>query len=316
MIDYIVGMEGTQVASKSSKKRKDPASTTRGHRVWKKVEEDMLIKTMRDVFKIKWKQDNGQFQPGFYAEVEKHIILAFPGTDLRSNPHIASKIKQWRKQYNMLVDILRQSGFAWDDTLKMVKIDSEQVWEEYVSSHGEAKGMLNKPFPYYEDWLFLFGKDRATGEFAEGPVDAMAAIDLEEGESVEKESAIDCDSVSMNGSPSNPDDNGKGKKKSRSAEGMAALVSMAEAMSAHLKETNGTMAEIAHRIGYDQDLSNARQRVYAELLPLGFDTHTRMKAAAMIAKDAVQLDLFSGTPEEDKAEWVMLLLGGFFKEDK
>lgn len=86
-------------------------------------------------------------------------------------------------------------------------------------------------------------------------------------------------------------------------------------MTSHLKETNGTMAEIGHRIGYDQDLSKARQRVYAELLPLGFNTHTRMKAAAMIAKDATQLDLFSSVPEKDEAEWVMMLLGGFFNQD-
>ncbi|KAH7846300.1 hypothetical protein Vadar_012306 [Vaccinium darrowii] len=117
------------------------------------------------------------------------------------------------------------------------------------------------------------------------------------------------------GSPSILDDNVKGKKRSRSAEGMAALVSIAKAMTSHLKETNGTMAEIGHRIGYDQDLSKARRRVYAKLLPLGFDTHTRMKVTAMITKDAAQLDLFSIVLEEDKAEWVMMLLGGFFNQD-
>ena len=42
------------------------------------------------------------------------------------------------------------------------------------------KGMRNKSFPYYEDWLVLFGKDRATGDLAEGPADFVAAIGTEE----------------------------------------------------------------------------------------------------------------------------------------
>ncbi|CAL5351342.1 unnamed protein product [Camellia sinensis] len=54
---------------------------------------DVLIRAIRDLFSEKWKADNGQFRAGFYSELEKLIILAFPGTDLRASPHIESKIK-------------------------------------------------------------------------------------------------------------------------------------------------------------------------------------------------------------------------------
>ncbi|KAL7191531.1 hypothetical protein ACSBR2_023582 [Camellia fascicularis] len=40
--------------------------------------------------------------------------------------------------------------------------------------------MRNKPFPYHEDWLILFGKDRATGELAEGPTDSVTTMESEE----------------------------------------------------------------------------------------------------------------------------------------
>ena len=40
--------------------------------------------------------------------------------------------------------------------------------------------MRNMSFPYYEDWLILFGKDRAIGNMAEGPADSMAALNREE----------------------------------------------------------------------------------------------------------------------------------------
>ena len=63
--------------------------------------------------------------------------------------------------------------------------------------------MLNRPFPYYDDWLFIFGKDRATCDLAEGPLDALSALDLEEetvGENyvtIEKESLNTDASCSM-----------------------------------------------------------------------------------------------------------------------
>ncbi|GAB2293490.1 hypothetical protein Dimus_027691 [Dionaea muscipula] len=40
--------------------------------------------------------------------------------------------------------------------------------------------MRDKPFPFYEDWLVLFGKDRATGELVEGVVDMVDNMNLEE----------------------------------------------------------------------------------------------------------------------------------------
>ena len=86
-------------------------SSTR--RFWTKREEEFLLGCMKDLFhqNTKWKLDCGQFKGGFYGECEKKIICAFPETDLRVNPHIESKIKMWRRQYNLLQDMLKTSGF-------------------------------------------------------------------------------------------------------------------------------------------------------------------------------------------------------------
>ena len=40
--------------------------------------------------------------------------------------------------------------------------------------------MRNKPFILYDDWCIIFGKDRATGEYAEGPANAVEAIHAEQ----------------------------------------------------------------------------------------------------------------------------------------
>jgi len=36
--------------------------------------------------------------------------------------------------------------------------------------------MNTKKWPLFKDWEEIFGKDRATGEFAEGPLDATEEI--------------------------------------------------------------------------------------------------------------------------------------------
>ncbi|CAL5347406.1 unnamed protein product [Camellia sinensis] len=137
---------------------------------------------MKDVTasNLRWKLDNNQFRAGFYNECEKKILSAFLGTDLRASPHIDSKIKLWRKQYNTLQDMLKICGFGWDDEQKMVLVDSDDVWKNYVRRVPDAKGMRNRPFSFYEDWLILFGKDRAIGELAEDLADAVVAMEKED----------------------------------------------------------------------------------------------------------------------------------------
>ncbi|KAF7124571.1 hypothetical protein RHSIM_Rhsim12G0154600 [Rhododendron simsii] len=122
-------------------------------RFWNKREEEFLLNTMKNLVidNAMWKLDCGMFKGGFFRKSEKKIILHFPGTNLRASPHIDSKIKTRRKQYNLLQDMIQSSGFGWDDSEKIVLVDSN----DRVS---DAKGMRNKPFPYYDDWLTLFGK--------------------------------------------------------------------------------------------------------------------------------------------------------------
>ena len=142
-------MEAT-TANHSKKRGKGKANddaTPRTRRVWTTKECDVLIRCMMDKFCDKWKAETGQFRAGFFNEVEKALIMALPGTDLRVNPHIDSKIKHWRKQYNLITDMGRLSGFGWDDQQKMVTVDSDEVWNTYVK--------VNYSFYYLLLFIFL-----------------------------------------------------------------------------------------------------------------------------------------------------------------
>ncbi|GAB2266567.1 hypothetical protein Dimus_037904 [Dionaea muscipula] len=121
---------GTNVSVAATRRKgMSKADGVRTWRVWTKKEEDALIAAMRDlVTDPKWKLDTGAFRSGFFVEVEKKLVLAFPGTDLRASPHIESKVKVWKKYYHTLHDMLKTSGFGWDDEEKMVLVDSEDIW--------------------------------------------------------------------------------------------------------------------------------------------------------------------------------------------
>ncbi|GMP67441.1 hypothetical protein CsSME_00027426 [Camellia sinensis var. sinensis] len=311
-------MDGT--GTTSSRKKGKP------QRFWNHCEELFLITTMKDVTTSNpmWKLDNNQFRASFYNECKKKILSAFLGTDLRATPHIDLKIKLWRKQYNTLQDMLKISGFGWDDEQKMVLIDNDDVWQNYVRRVPDAKGTQNRPFLFYEDWPILFGKDRATGELAEDPADAVAAMEKEDANVTTKEGEQPhVEQFSMNmgdtaysmstaGNVSNCADSTKtGKKGARPAEGIPSELSeMAKNLRSFIENTNTTMVEIAHRIGYSHDLSQQRRLVNAELLKLPMSNTQRLMAASMIVKDEDKVDLFFSLDENDKIEWVFLLLEG------
>ncbi|ONI01927.1 hypothetical protein PRUPE_6G167700 [Prunus persica] len=84
-----------------------------------------------------------------------------------SADNIKNRVKTWKKFYAVVSDILSQSGFSWDATKKMITIDEENVWNEYVKSHEDARTFRYKVIANWDDIVDLCGKDRATGEGAE-----------------------------------------------------------------------------------------------------------------------------------------------------
>ncbi|KAH7854945.1 hypothetical protein Vadar_019447 [Vaccinium darrowii] len=184
--------------SKASKpkgkgKDKDKANEKekQSRRIWTQKEEEGLLLCMLEEFKdgVKWKAGNG-FKSGFFGAVEVLFHKMFPGTTIRANPNIESKVKNWKEKYGLLADMQRLSGFGWNHDTHSVVVDSEDVWEDYVKFNPKANGMNGRSFPMYPSWQILFGKDRAIGDLAEDPPEIRDGSD-EEIEQGHQESFVD-----------------------------------------------------------------------------------------------------------------------------
>lgn len=129
-------MDNVSESQKSySGRRKTP--TTR--RTWSIHEQEQLIVGLKDIVARGMKCDNG-FKTGYLTALETHMSNQFPGTDLKSEPHIHSKIHVWKKQHSCLSTMMSRSGFGWNDRASMIEVASDQVWEDYV------KVILFNPF--------------------------------------------------------------------------------------------------------------------------------------------------------------------------
>ncbi|XVF61311.1 hypothetical protein PTKIN_Ptkin08bG0120300 [Pterospermum kingtungense] len=58
----------------------------------------------------------------------------------------------------------------------------EDVFNDWVRTHSNAKGLRNKAFPHYDDFAIIFGKDRAIEAGAETATDAVEQLDEEDDE--------------------------------------------------------------------------------------------------------------------------------------
>ncbi|KAG8383148.1 hypothetical protein BUALT_Bualt05G0154500 [Buddleja alternifolia] len=72
--------------------------------------------------------DNG-FCPGYLNHLADQMMRMFPGTDIRSMPHINSKINVWKKNFETIYQLLSTLGIGWNETIKMLD-GLEDAWDK------------------------------------------------------------------------------------------------------------------------------------------------------------------------------------------
>lgn len=179
--------------------------------------------------------------------------------------------------------------------------------------------MRNKRWPYFKDWGFIFGKDRATGDTNETLGDAMfelmdknkgkatarsqATPNSNAGQSPMAPTASDADSemrsrrgetvTSPRKSPPS------GKKRGRMYDG--AEKDMVNLMGKFLGEISEHMGEIKVNLGTEREGIQLRRQIHAAIKPLqGLTPKQKLKVTGIISDKQKDVEFFLSLDDDDK----------------
>ncbi|XP_042044750.1 uncharacterized protein LOC121790663 [Salvia splendens] len=292
----------------------------RRRRSWTEAEEMCLLSSLKELVSLGWKSDNG-FRNGYQQKLEDSLRLAFPRCDIKANPHISSKIHTWKKIYGALSLVLGRSGVGFNLNGDY-KIDcNEEQWEQIIKADNGARFLRNKGWPYYDDWTIVFGKDRANGESSK---DTDAAVEqlhvqplpadingdeyhvsfdssFEQSKEYDHTSpATNYDSAFSSAKDGAPQACNKKKRKSRDD-----FDDLVQVISKMHESTNDRLEHLAKRIGYEFDLTKARQEVFELVggIP-GLTLGQIFDASDFILEKVEKLDFFMSLPPMAKQAYV------------
>ncbi|KAK6947337.1 Myb/SANT-like domain [Dillenia turbinata] len=73
---------------------------------------------------------------------------------------LQNRSKKLKQQYNIVKGLIQQNGFHWDDIRQMV-VAEDDVWDDYIKDHPEAKPYRTKSMPSYDDFCVIYGEASA-----------------------------------------------------------------------------------------------------------------------------------------------------------
>ncbi|MFQ6661665.1 hypothetical protein Gotur_029750 [Gossypium turneri] len=94
--------------------------------------------------------------------------------------------EDYKNQWKIICTIRAESGFGWDDNMKMITCD-KVTYDAAMMAHQKYELSLNKSIDHYDEMTLVVGKDMATEGFAR----TFADIDLDDGN--QDLVPIDCD---------------------------------------------------------------------------------------------------------------------------
>ncbi|KAL8456640.1 hypothetical protein ACS0TY_034757 [Phlomoides rotata] len=264
-------------------------------------------------------RDDGLRVPhGYLNQLSMYMKQVFPNTDLKPEPHINSRITVWKRNYHSLFEILKNTGVGLDSTTKMIEATDEQ-WDAFMKVDPNARLMRSKSWPLYDDWCEIFSNSRATGEASVSHVRATtpppplfsAGMNVDSasnrvGDETQDESespsgyAQTCESTDTDKMNS-----GHKRKSPLQPDPMVCVVQN------FCDNASNRLGDITQRIGHDQDLSAARKMIYSSISKMSMLTlKEKLRATALIARNAEDIDVFFSLPDLNRVEWVKMLLLG------
>ncbi|KAL5545066.1 hypothetical protein UlMin_008850 [Ulmus minor] len=164
------------------------------------------------------------------------------------------------------------SGFSWNEDLKCVVVE-KHVFEDWVKSHPSAKGLRNKPFPYYEELGLAFGKDRANGQGTMGFSETVDEIDKEIGDEQDNDFDPFAPLDELNGNANMSSTNipstqtcKKGNKRSRNEDPIVGVLKDSVSRFNNIQtKASDSIRLLANCFKFEADVATRRMKVFDEL---------------------------------------------------
>ncbi|KAK1404669.1 Tetratricopeptide repeat protein like [Heracleum sosnowskyi] len=100
-------------SQESTEQDANETNNTRKCLRWTPAEDRILVTAISDLLDMGgWKADNGQFKNGAWAKVEAIMHQILPSCE-KIKPHIDSRVKLLRKQYDVVAKMLSPSASGW-----------------------------------------------------------------------------------------------------------------------------------------------------------------------------------------------------------
>lgn len=174
-----------------------------------------------------------------------------------------------------------------------------------------------KGWPLFEGWKVVFGKDRATGENAEGVMDAVNDMMNEHVDDfinnaenfiqdLEDDAHTETDDTSTCQSKKGVSGTGQCKRKRQVDQGMQSMCELLEKIH---RDTNARLESLASRFGFASDLGKARKEVFALINKVpGLNLKENFKVCDKLLGMPERLEFFMGLPEVARQDYVVHLL--------
>ncbi|XP_062103796.1 uncharacterized protein LOC133814909 [Humulus lupulus] len=207
------------------------------------------------------------------------------------------------------------SGFGWNGELKCVVVE-KSVFDEWIKSHPNAKGIRNRPFPHYEDLVTVFGKDRANGQGAMGFSETVDEIDKE----VDNDANSEFDPLSpiddLTGNATNNHTNTaatsaqsskKSRKRSRNEDPLVEVLTDTVKKFGDIQTVAGdSIRRIADCFEFETEGATRRMKVFDELKQIdGLTNEQRVKAGKLLVQNQAYIDFLFTLDDEFKLGFIL-----------
>ncbi|MFQ6658315.1 hypothetical protein Gotur_027641, partial [Gossypium turneri] len=125
--------------------------------------------------------------------------------------HVKNHLRTVKNQWQIICKIRGESGFGWDDNMKMITCD-RATYDAAVMAHKKYEPFLNKSIDHYDEMALVVGKDMAIGSF----VRTFVGIDLDDGNQYSV--PVDCDNEEAEEVRTNVSSSGTSKYKRKNVQ--------------------------------------------------------------------------------------------------